>query len=71
MNELNNSSKEIKSNFISELLPKLLKTENEEKKSRKTLEQYTYEPSLYQNLIEIGLYNKSISENEKFQIFIL
>ena len=72
MNELNNSSNEITSNLIFELLPKLLKTENEErKKAEKILEQYTYEPSLYQNLIEIGLYNKSISENEKLQIFIL
>ena len=72
MNELNNSSKEITSNWIFELLPKLLKTENEErKKAEKILEQYVYEPSLYQNLIEIGLYNKTISENEKLQIFIL
>ena len=72
MNELNNSSNEITSNWIFELLPKLLKTENEErKKAEKILEQYVYEPSLYQNLIEIGLYNKTISENEKLQIFIL
>ena len=72
MNELSNSSKEITSNWIFELLPKLLKTENDErKKAEKILDQYIYEPSLYQNLIEIGLYNKSISENEKLQIFIL
>ena len=72
MNELNNSSNEITSNLIFELLPKLLKTENEErKKAEKILDQYVYEPSLYHNLIEIGLYNKTISENEKLQIFIL
>ena len=72
MNEFNDTPKEITSNWIFELLPKLLKTENEErKKAEKILEQYVYEPSLYQNLIEIGLYNKTISENEKLQIFIL
>ena len=72
MNEFNDTPKEITSNWIFELLPKLLKTENEErKKAEKILDQYIYEPSLYQNLIEIGLYNKTISENEKLQIFIL
>ena len=72
MNEFNDTPKEITSNWIFELLPKLLKTENEErKKAEKILDQYLYEPTLYQNLIEIGLYNKTISENEKLQIFIL
>ena len=72
MNEINNSSKEITSKWIFELLPKLLTIENNERqKAEKVLEQYVYEPSLYQNLIEIGLYNNTISENEKLQIFIL
>ena len=72
MNEISNLPKEITSSWIFELLPQLLKTENtERKKAEKILEQYIYEPSLYQNLIEIGLYNKTISENEKLQIFIL
>jgi hypothetical protein len=72
MNEINNSSKEITSNWIFELLPKLLTIENNERqKAEKVLDQYVYEPSLYQNLIEIGLYNNTISENEKLQIFIL
>ena len=52
MNEFNDTPKEITSNWIFELLPKLLKTENEErKKAEKILDQYIYEPSLYQNLI--------------------
>ena len=72
MNEISNLPKEITSSWIFELLPQLLKTENtERKKAEIILEQYIYEPSLYQNLIEIGLYNKTISENEKLQIFIL
>ena len=72
MNEINNSSKEITSKWIFELLPKLLTIENNERqKAEKVLDQYVYEPSLYQNLIEIGLYNNTISENEKLQIFIL
>ena len=72
MNEINNSSKEITSKWIFELLPKLLTIENNERqKAEKVLDQYVYEPSLYQILIEIGLYNNTISDNEKLQIFIL
>ena len=72
MDEITNLPKEINSEWIFELLPKLLQSENvERKKAEKILDQYIYEPSLYQNLIEIGLYNKTISENEKLQIFIL
>ena len=72
MNDLNSVPKEITSNWIFEILPKLINNENNErKKAEKILEQYIYEPTLYQNLIEIGLYNKTISDNEKLQIFIL
>ena len=72
MNDLNSVPKEITSNWIFEILPKLINNENNErKKAEKILEQYVYEPTLYQNLIEIGLYNKTISDNEKLQIFIL
>ena len=72
MNDLNCVPKEITSNWIFEILPKLINNENNErKKAEKILEQYIYEPTLYQNLIEIGLYNKSITDNEKLQIFIL
>ena len=72
MNDLNSVPKEITSNWVFEILPKLINNENNErKKAEKILEQYVYEPTLYQNLIEIGLYNKTISNNEKLQIFIL
>ena len=72
MNKIENVPKEITTEWILELLPKLLNNKNKERKeAEKILEQYIYEPSLYQNLIEIGLYNKEISENEKLQIFIL
>ena len=72
MNKIENVPKEITPEWILELLPKLLNNKNKERKeAEKILEQYIYEPSLYQNLIEIGLYNKEISENEKLQIFIL
>ena len=72
MNKKENVPKEITPEWILELLPKLLNNKNKERKeAEKILEQYIYEPSLYQNLIEIGLYNKEISENEKLQIFIL
>ena len=72
MYEFNKDSKEITPNLIFELLPKLLSNEKEKRiKAEKFLEQNTYNPLLYQNLIEIGLYNNTISDNEKLQIFIL
>ena len=72
MYELNKNIGEITPNLIFELLPKLLNNEKEERtKAEKILEQNVYNPLLYQNLIEIGLYNDTISDNEKLQIFIL
>ena len=72
MYELNKNIGEITPNLIFELLPKLLNNEKEERtKAEKIIEQNVYNPLLYQNLIEIGLYNDTISDNEKLQIFIL
>ena len=72
MYELKKNIGEITPNLIFELLPKLLNNEKEERtKAEKIIEQNVYNPLLYQNLIEIGLYNDTISDNEKLQIFIL
>ena len=66
------NSKEITSNFIIELMPRLLSNKDKERlQAEKLLEQYYFEPSLYKTLIEIGLYNSNISDNERMQIFIL
>ena len=66
------NSKEITPNFIIELLPRLLSNKDKERlQAEKLLEQYYFEPSLYKTLIEIGLYNSNISDNERMQIFIL
>ena len=66
------NSKEITPNFIIELMPRLLNNKDIERlQAEKLLEQYYFEPSLYKTLIEIGLYNSNISDNERMQIFIL
>ena len=71
-NILLSNSNEIPTSFILELLPILLSNKDKERiQAEKSLEQYYYNPSLYQNLIEIGLYNSNINDNERMQIFIL
>jgi hypothetical protein len=71
-NPLLSNSSEISPSFILELLPILLSNKDKERAlAEKSLEQYYYNPSLYQNLIEIGLYNTNITDNERMQVFIL
>ena len=71
-NLLSSNSKEIKSSWLIELLPKLLSNNDKERiQAEKILEQFYYEPSLYNNLIVLGLYNQNITENERMQAFIL
>ena len=63
---------EITQNWLTELMPKLLSNQDKDRlKAEKILEQYYFEPSLYKNLIEIGLYNTNISDNERMQVFII
>lgn len=63
---------EITQNWLTELMPKLLSNKDKDRlKAEKILEQYYFEPSLYKNLIEIGLYNTNISDNERMQVFII
>ena len=63
---------EITENWIIEIMPKLLSNKDKERlEAEKTLEQNYYEPSLYKNLIEMGLYKINISENDRLQIFIV
>ena len=65
-------SKEITPGFLKELMPQLLNSKDKERiQAENLLEKYYFEPSLYKNLIEIGLYNSNISDNERMQIFIL
>ena len=72
MNEFSRDFKDITSNLIFELLPKLLNNEKTEReRAEKIINQNVYNPLLYKELIEIGLYNDTISENERLQIFIL
>ena len=72
MNEFSRDFKDITSNLIIELLPKLLNNEKTEReRAEKIINQNVYNPLLYKELIEIGLYNDTISENERLQIFIL
>ena len=72
MNEFSRDFKDITSNLIFELLPKLLNNEKTEReRAEKIINQNVYNPLLYKELIEIGLYNDTISENERSQIFIL
>ena len=76
---MNNSSNislsntnELTQNWLLELMPKLLIDKDKERiKAEKVLEQYYFNSSLYKNLIEIGLYNTNISDNEKMQAFII
>ena len=66
------NSTEIKCSWIIELLPRLLSNKDKERiQAEKILEQFYYEPSLYNNLIELGLGNSNISENERMQVFII
>ena len=69
---LSNTNNEITQNWLLELLPKLLINNDKERvESEKQLEQYYFNPSLYKNLIELGLYNTTISDNERMQVFII
>ena len=71
-NPILSNSSEISSSFILELLPILLSNKDKERAlAEKSLEQYYYNPCLYQNLIEISLYNTNITDNERMQVFIL
>ena len=66
------NSNEMEQNWLLELIPKLLSNKEKERiETEKILEQYYYMPSLYKNLIEIGLYNTNISDNERMYIFII
>ena len=71
-NILSSNPKEIQSSWLIELLPRLLSNKDKERiQAEKILEQFYYEPSLYNNLIELGLGNSNISENERMQVFII
>ena len=66
------NSNDISPTWLIELLPKLLNNkDNIRHEAEKILEDYYYDPSLYKNLIEIGLYNQNISDNERMQVLIL
>ena len=60
-NILSSNPKEIQSSWLIELLPRLLSNKDKERiQAEKILEQFYYEPSLYNNLIELGLGNSNI-----------
>ena len=69
---LSNENNEITQNWLLELLPQLLNNNDKVRiEIEKKFEQYYFNSSLYKNLIELGLYNENISDNERMQVFIL
>ena len=68
----NLSQPEFNQTMLINLITKLLSPQVKERsEAENLLQKYYYEPNLYKNLIENGLYNKKLSDNELLQIFII